>query len=114
MIRRPPRSTPLYSSAASDVYKRQTLWRMEMKNTDISGDTRIGDIATALPASMRIFEQYGVDFCCGGDKPLAEALQGTGLSLENVRAEIDRSHHCGTPGERRPQGSSPRHTREVD
>src|SRR5665647_1530860 len=27
MIRRPPRSTPLYSSAASDVYKRQLLSR---------------------------------------------------------------------------------------
>eukprot|EP00826_Nyctotherus_ovalis_P057290 TRINITY_DN7826_c0_g2_i9.p1 TRINITY_DN7826_c0_g2~~TRINITY_DN7826_c0_g2_i9.p1 ORF type:complete len:218 (+),score=26.68 TRINITY_DN7826_c0_g2_i9:36-656(+) len=26
MIRRPPRSTPLYSSAASDVYKRQPLY----------------------------------------------------------------------------------------
>ena len=26
MIRRPPRSTPLYSSAASDVYKRQLLY----------------------------------------------------------------------------------------
>src|SRR5660397_197191 len=26
MIRRPPRSTPLYSSAASDVYKRQSVW----------------------------------------------------------------------------------------
>eukprot|EP00826_Nyctotherus_ovalis_P066696 TRINITY_DN988_c0_g1_i18.p1 TRINITY_DN988_c0_g1~~TRINITY_DN988_c0_g1_i18.p1 ORF type:complete len:103 (-),score=21.51 TRINITY_DN988_c0_g1_i18:22-306(-) len=25
MIRRPPRSTPLYSSAASDVYKRQDM-----------------------------------------------------------------------------------------
>ena len=25
MIRRPPRSTPLYSSAASDVYKRQMI-----------------------------------------------------------------------------------------
>src|SRR5674476_1489669 len=25
MIRRPPRSTPLYSSAASDVYKRQVM-----------------------------------------------------------------------------------------
>src|SRR5450759_4649435 len=25
MIRRPPRSTPLYSSAASDVYKRQNM-----------------------------------------------------------------------------------------
>src|SRR5674476_465498 len=28
MIRRPPRSTPLYSSAASDVYKRQLLYRI--------------------------------------------------------------------------------------
>src|SRR5660397_264900 len=27
MIRRPPRSTPLYSSAASDVYKRQASTR---------------------------------------------------------------------------------------
>src|SRR5665647_2865890 len=26
MIRRPPRSTPLYSSAASDVYKRQLYY----------------------------------------------------------------------------------------
>ena len=31
MIRRPPRSTPLYSSAASDVYKRQVF--------DIHADT---------------------------------------------------------------------------
>src|SRR5660397_130742 len=29
MIRRPPRSTPLYSSAASDVYKRQLLKEVE-------------------------------------------------------------------------------------
>src|SRR3546814_1561954 len=30
MIRRPPRSTPLYSSAASDVYKRQ-VWERSTK-----------------------------------------------------------------------------------
>src|SRR5660397_51600 len=29
MIRPPPRSTPLYSSAASDVYKRQVLRRLK-------------------------------------------------------------------------------------
>src|SRR3546814_3985188 len=29
MIRRPPRSTPLYSSAASDVYKRQPVSRFD-------------------------------------------------------------------------------------
>ena len=31
MIRRPPRSTPLYSSAASDVYKRQALHGAEVE-----------------------------------------------------------------------------------
>src|SRR5660397_55161 len=31
MIRRPPRSTPLYSSAASDVYKRQLeVWPVDV------------------------------------------------------------------------------------
>ena len=30
MIRRPPRSTPLYSSAASDVYKRQLVISVEV------------------------------------------------------------------------------------
>src|SRR5660398_150622 len=34
MIRRPPRSTPLYSSAASDVYKRQG----QLVRGDVVGD----------------------------------------------------------------------------
>src|SRR5660397_213030 len=32
MIRRPPRSTPLYSSAASDVYKRQLHYILILAN----------------------------------------------------------------------------------
>ena len=39
MIRRPPRSTPLYSSAASDVYKRQVAGLI-----DVLGDVRIRQI----------------------------------------------------------------------
>src|SRR5660397_81339 len=31
MIRRPPRSTPLYSSAASDVYKRQPDYLLKVR-----------------------------------------------------------------------------------
>ena len=34
MIRRPPRSTPLYSSAASDVYKRQVIGDIEFISND--------------------------------------------------------------------------------
>src|SRR5665647_2304855 len=35
MIRRPPRSTPLYSSAASDVYKRQVQGNGETHPRDV-------------------------------------------------------------------------------
>src|SRR5450759_893168 len=37
MIRRPPRSTPLYSSAASDVYKRQERYISRYYNAYMSG-----------------------------------------------------------------------------
>src|SRR5660397_298778 len=46
MIRRPPRSTPLYSSAASDVYKRQGFNDVNtagwMWGVDITSDIGIG------------------------------------------------------------------------
>src|SRR5660397_2877 len=44
MIRRPPRSTPLYSSAASDVYKRQ-----------------IFKVATSLVNFQRDFLDHGIE-----------------------------------------------------
>lgn len=56
---------------------------------DITSDTRVGDIATTVPASITVFERYGVDFCCGGDTPLSEALKGTGLSVGAILAEIE-------------------------
>eukprot|EP00826_Nyctotherus_ovalis_P025362 TRINITY_DN1964_c0_g1_i8.p1 TRINITY_DN1964_c0_g1~~TRINITY_DN1964_c0_g1_i8.p1 ORF type:complete len:215 (-),score=33.34 TRINITY_DN1964_c0_g1_i8:344-961(-) len=45
MIRRPPRSTPLYSSAASDVYKRQALCEIRviiLIMSFVSGELAIG------------------------------------------------------------------------
>src|SRR5665647_3947474 len=46
MIRRPPRSTPLYSSAASDVYKRQ------MYEGDMSRKRNLVDFGFRLPSAM--------------------------------------------------------------
>lgn len=57
---------------------------------DINGTTRVGDIAAKIPASIEVFERFGVDFCCNGDRPLAEALAGTGASARDILAEIER------------------------
>src|SRR5665647_1150697 len=50
MIRRPPRSTPLYSSAASDVYKRQ-LFNHE---SPIRGETFVTRKITRAVAAIHL------------------------------------------------------------
>jgi regulator of cell morphogenesis and NO signaling len=37
-----------------------------------------------LPGATRIFEKLGIDYCCGGSKPLAEACQAAEVSPETV------------------------------
>ncbi|MBU2602709.1 MAG: iron-sulfur cluster repair di-iron protein [Actinobacteria bacterium] len=56
---------------------------------EITQETSVGHIATTIPASIDVFERFGVDFCCGGDKPLSEALRGTGVSVGDLLAEIE-------------------------
>src|SRR5674476_1703635 len=47
MIRRPPRSTPLYSSAASDVYKRQGMSRAVVERCGELGAAVLPGVVTA-------------------------------------------------------------------
>src|SRR5450759_3839879 len=50
MIRRPPRSTPLYSSAASDVYKRQNLLNAPVGQISIT--SLLFDLSILLKSSV--------------------------------------------------------------
>ncbi len=58
---------------------------------EITGTTKIGDIATLWPVAISVFERYGVDFFHYSDRPLAEALTDTGLSVGDILAEIERA-----------------------
>ncbi len=50
----------------------------------LSIDTTVGDIVRAAPARSRIFENLGIDYCCGGKKPLAEVCRAKGLDPATV------------------------------
>lgn len=59
----------------------------------IDATTRIGEIATEHPLATRVFHRHGIDFCCGGGKPLAEACAArdvdAAIVLDELRAELD-------------------------
>ncbi|MCB6184579.1 iron-sulfur cluster repair protein YtfE [Leeia sp. TBRC 13508] len=48
----------------------------------------IGQIAVALPGSTAVFRELKLDYCCGGQLSLAEAVAKKGLTLEDVLARL--------------------------
>lgn len=58
---------------------------------NITENTTVADIAAAVPSSVRVFQRYGIDFCCGGKTPLAVACQERGLPLADLVSAIDVS-----------------------
>jgi regulator of cell morphogenesis and NO signaling len=56
----------------------------------IRPDITVGELATEHPLSTRVFARHGIDFCCGGGKPLREACVEKGLDSVSVLDEIRR------------------------
>lgn len=51
-------------------------------------ENTVGEIAAGLPLSVRVFEQLGIDFCCGGKAPLGDACRARGLDPADVVEQI--------------------------
>lgn len=64
---------------------------------NIEVDSRIGKIATEHPLATRVFARHGIDFCCGGGKPLGEVCEKLGLDPRAVLDEIE--HEIARPSE---------------
>jgi regulator of cell morphogenesis and NO signaling len=57
----------------------------------------VREIALEQPSSIRVFEQYGIDYCCGGRTPLAEACIAGKLEVNAVIAAIEAASKIATP-----------------
>lgn len=55
----------------------------------ISADTRVSDIATGHPATIKVFQRHQIDFCCGGKTPLVEVCAAHGLDPGSLVAELE-------------------------
>jgi regulator of cell morphogenesis and NO signaling len=57
----------------------------------------IREIALEQPYSIRVFERFGIDYCCGGRKPLGEACMANGLSTDEVMTALDSAANSAAP-----------------
>lgn len=55
----------------------------------IRHDTTIRDLVRRHPELRPKLEQLGIDYCCGGEKPLVDAVNEAGLGLENVLMDLN-------------------------
>ncbi|HEV2117940.1 MAG TPA: iron-sulfur cluster repair di-iron protein [Terriglobales bacterium] len=51
-------------------------------NIDLNKTVR--DLAVENPAATRVFEKFGIDYCCGGGKSLAEACKAVDVAPERI------------------------------
>lgn len=58
----------------------------------------VRDIALENPAAVRVFEKFGIDYCCGGRVPLAEACAAKSLSIDEVLASLEAVDRLPVPG----------------
>jgi regulator of cell morphogenesis and NO signaling len=60
----------------------------------------VGQLVTESPGRARIFESFGIDYCCGGKKPLALAIRENNLDARTVLGILAAFDEQTSPTER--------------
>jgi regulator of cell morphogenesis and NO signaling len=73
--------------------------QLEEESMTIATQT-VGEIALQQPMSIRVFERFGIEYCCGGRKPLAEACKVKDVAVEKVIAALEAASRKQAAGDR--------------
>ena len=75
----------------------------------ITCDMIINDVIRKHPATIKVFNEYKVDSCCGGGAPIETTAKRDGVDVEtlvkalNVAVQVAEGQcaHCGDPEEKK-------------
>ncbi len=56
----------------------------------LNDSVTVREIAIEMPGATRVFEKMGIDYCCGGARPITEACQAAGVSVEEVVQSLEQ------------------------
>lgn len=72
-------------------------------------DQSIAEIVTQHSATARVFQSHGIDYCCHGERSVAEAASARGVDASKLLAELDSAI-----AERRDEADEPRNLSNVE
>ena len=68
--------------------------------TTPNAQTRIGDLVKNQPEAMSYFESVGIDYCCGGHRPLRGASLGAESEGFEITERLGRLIRASSPSPR--------------
>jgi regulator of cell morphogenesis and NO signaling len=61
----------------------------ERNNMQLAENPTVRDIAANSLAAVRVFEKFGIDYCCGGKRTLTDVCREKGYDAAEVQTELD-------------------------
>jgi regulator of cell morphogenesis and NO signaling len=71
--------------------------RKESEMADISVESTLAEVVTRDQSLARELERFGLDYCCGGAKTIAEACASRGLDTEKVLDHLEAASVSSAP-----------------
>lgn len=53
------------------------------------GTRTVAELALEIPGATRVFENLGIDYCCGGKRSLVDACATAGVTFEEVQRSLE-------------------------
>ena len=72
----------------------------------LSPEITVGELAARMPRSAQVFEQFGIDYCCGGGQAFDQVCRARGLDPAAVLAAIERQADPATGAASQPNWQS--------
>jgi regulator of cell morphogenesis and NO signaling len=69
--------------------------------------TTVRDIALAAPATTRVFEEFKIDYCCGGRRSIADVCAASGIDQAVLEKRLDEVMSRDASAEKFPENMAP-------